>query len=125
MQDPVRNRNPSPATRFKKGQSGNPLGRPRVTREVVDLCRHYSPAVVERFYELVMDKKSPPATVVAAGNAILDRAWGRPAQSMDVHMTRTVQEMTTDELIASILTDRERERTSEPAEGEGEPSGLH
>ena len=31
---------------------------------------------------VLRDEKTPPAAVVAAANALLDRAWGRPMQAV-------------------------------------------
>jgi len=45
-------------------------------------------------------KEAPPAAVVAASVAILDRGWGKPTQTieMDVTDNRTPGELTRDEL---------------------------
>ncbi len=53
---------------------------------------------------VMRDDKAPPAARVSAAVAILDRGWGRPAQSVQVDdKRRSVDEMSTDELMA-VLT---------------------
>jgi hypothetical protein len=66
--------------RFRKGQSGNPSGRPKVEGEVRNLARKYSRTAVRRLAQLMKSKNERVA--VAAATALLDRAWGRPAQAL-------------------------------------------
>lgn len=71
--------------RFKPGQSGNPGGRPKGVGEVRDLARQHTIAAMRGLVKVLKNPKSPPAAIVAAANAILDRAWGKPAQPVDVN----------------------------------------
>jgi hypothetical protein len=61
---------------FKPGQSGNPGGRPRGEREVIDLARESSPRAIGRLVELISSEDARAS--IAACNAILDRAFGKP-----------------------------------------------
>jgi hypothetical protein len=63
---------------FKKGQSGNPGGRPKAEREVTELARDGSPRAIGRLIELV--ESEDPRAAIAAANAVLDRAYGKPTQ---------------------------------------------
>ncbi len=65
---------------FKKGQSGNPGGRPREVAEVRELAKEHGPAAIERLVELMASDNE--RTAVAACEAILNRGYGRPAQSV-------------------------------------------
>jgi hypothetical protein len=47
-----------------------------------------TPAAIRVLGEIMQDKKAPPATRVTAADKILDRALGRPAQTVDVHTTK-------------------------------------
>ena len=65
---------------FKKGQSGNPGGRPKENDEVRLLARQHTPAAIERLaFWLASDNAKAS---VSAASALLDRAWGRPPQAV-------------------------------------------
>ena len=65
---------------FKKGQSGNPGGRPKEVAEVRELAKEHGSAAIERLVELMASDNE--RTAVAACEAILNRGYGRPAQSV-------------------------------------------
>lgn len=68
---------------FKKGQSGNPTGRKRKTAEAMNVeetARKLAPEALERLaYWMRQDN---PRASSGASNAILDRAYGKPAQAI-------------------------------------------
>lgn len=66
--------------RWRKGQSGNREGRPRVVREVRDLARKHGAKAIKRLVEL-MDGDNP-RVAVAAAVALLDRGYGKPPQAI-------------------------------------------
>ena len=65
------------------GVSGNPGGRPRELRDVTELARSHSPKAIKTLVEIMNNETAPPAARIAASNAILDRAYGKPAQTLD------------------------------------------
>ena len=71
---------------FKKGLSGNPGGRPKVLSEVQELARSYTAENIEGLMEIARNAKSPAQARVAARVAVLDRAWGKPGQSIDMNV---------------------------------------
>jgi hypothetical protein len=108
--------------RFVKGESGNPLGRPkdlsippvyapdltaadrRPIPNLVTEARKYSGLAVDTLVELTKTKYSG-STRYAAATALLDRGYGWPAQSLDLHLsadaiTKRLSDMTDAELAA-------------------------
>lgn len=68
--------------RFRPGESGNPGGRPKVKGEIRELAQKHGPAALECLVALMKSKNQRVA--VAAAQAILDRAYGRPAQAIQL-----------------------------------------
>lgn len=71
---------------FVPGQSGNPAGRAKIPRDVVDACRALTEKAIMKLEQL-MESGEPDAVQVRAAEALLDRAWGRPAQSVQIDPT--------------------------------------
>jgi hypothetical protein len=65
---------------FKKGQSGNPGGRPKVVAEVRELAREHTADAIQTLVSIMTNPKSAPAARVSAANALLDRGYGKPPQ---------------------------------------------
>jgi hypothetical protein len=107
---------------FVKGRSGNPAGRPkeppllpgyapdptvadrRLISNLVVEARRYSALAVDTLVELTKDNHAD-STRYAAATALLDRSYGRPAQSLDLHLsadaiTKRLSDMTDAELAA-------------------------
>src|SRR5262245_44110897 len=70
---------------WQKGVSGNPTGRPKLPAEMKEMFQAKAP---EAFEVLSRHLQSPDAKVaIAAATQILDRAYGRPVQSIDANIT--------------------------------------
>jgi hypothetical protein len=74
---------------FKKGQSGNPGGRPKAIVEVKELARQHTPQAIETLAKIMMNDEAMAAARVAAATVLLDRGWGKAAQSLDVTVKHT------------------------------------
>jgi len=69
--------------RFKPGQSGNPGGRPKVLAEVQEVARQHMPAAMSELARLALKAKNE-TTRVAAIRELLDRAYGKPRQGLEI-----------------------------------------
>ncbi|BCZ75897.1 hypothetical protein [Acetobacter phage phiAX1] len=67
---------------FKKGQSGNPSGLPKDIREVIALARSHTVTAIQALAEIAGSAASPESARVSAANALLDRAWGKPKDTV-------------------------------------------
>lgn len=67
---------------FQPGKSGNPGGRPKEAPEVKALAREYGHEAIEKLVELM--RCDDRRVAAAACQALLDRGFGKPAQSMEL-----------------------------------------
>ena len=89
--------------RFVKGQSGNPRGRPhRLITNLGAEARKWTDLAISTLVQVCQGaiKGVTPRDRVAAANAILDRGYGKPTQSIDmVLLGKKLSELSTAELI--------------------------
>ena len=65
---------------FRKGQSGNPGGRPKEVAEVRALARKHGQAVIKKLAALLKSKDE--RVVLGAAKELLDRGYGKSAQTI-------------------------------------------
>lgn len=88
-------------TRFRPGVSGNPSGRPKKNRDLEKTAEFYVDEAVKVLAEALKDDDAKVR--IAAANALLDRARGKPKQAVEVERTpHSLDEITTDALIAAV-----------------------
>jgi hypothetical protein len=68
---------------FQKGISGNPGGRPKKVQDVAALAKDNSVKAMERLVKLI--DSGDDKVALAAANAVLDRAVGKPKQTVDMN----------------------------------------
>ena len=65
---------------FKKGQSGNPGGRPKEVAEVKALARAHTITAINTLVKIAKSDKATDAARVSASVALLDRGLGQARQ---------------------------------------------
>jgi hypothetical protein len=98
--------------RWQKGQSGNPTGRPKVVAVVQQYAREHTEEAIDTLVTIMRNTKAPAAARALASNSILDRGYGKPAQTIDASLNRRApEEMTDEELLAIAAGAKDEEPT--------------
>lgn len=90
------NKNPSPATRFKPGVSGNPGGRPK---GVAAKAREHTGRAIEVLVEALEDKDARMR--LQAAKELLDRGYGRPL-TMTADVSNSLDDLNDEQLDTAI-----------------------
>lgn len=76
--------------RFKKGQSGNPKGRPKMKpeeRDALAMIRSLAPEAADTLQSILHSDTAPPAAKIRAAEIILDRTYGKAEATVNVLAT--------------------------------------
>jgi hypothetical protein len=109
------------AHRFSPGNPGG--GRKPIPEDVKEMARALAPEAIQTLGEIMLDKEAPPPSRVAAATTLLDRGYGRPAQTINANVSRTIVDVSDQELLAIALG--RSERASEASGCAVEPDRVH
>src|SRR5438045_2981386 len=116
-------------TSLRKAQSGNPGGRPRIVDSVREAAPARTAEAIPPLVALMRRYEKVPTVAERAAEALLDRGWGRPDVSANIKIERNVRALSTDELLADIVSLREALGGLRGAAGEApgakEPDSVH
>jgi hypothetical protein len=73
--------------RFPRGVSGNPNGRSKSEAAVIRLAQEHGPEAIHKLAEWM--RSDDAMASIRAANALLDRAYGKPKESVDVTVEKT------------------------------------
>ena len=71
--------------RFQKGESGNPGGRPKLPADIREAFKAKAPQALEVLTRCL--QSGDDRVAMMAAQAILDRGYGKPTQSIDANLT--------------------------------------
>lgn len=85
------NPNPEGKGGWKKGQSGNPSGKPSKALEFQKLIQEYAPKALETLIDVLENGKNSERLVAA--QEVLNRAYGKPIQANVTTQTKSFEAM--------------------------------
>ena len=68
--------------RFVKGNKSG--GRPKLPTEIKEMCRALTPQAIETAKNIMLNDKAKDSDRLKAAEIILDRGYGKPAQSVNL-----------------------------------------
>ena len=68
--------------------------------EIKSLARSYTDSAIKTLAGIMQQSEAAPAARVAAAQALLDRGWGKPTQTIEANVKRSTSDLSDAELIA-------------------------
>jgi hypothetical protein len=86
--------------RFQKGRSGNPGGKPKAGYSFLQEIRKYEPQAIEVLRRAMQCEKGgrPDQVAIRAAELLVAYSRGRPAQTQNVRVIRSIEDLSTEEL---------------------------
>jgi hypothetical protein len=83
--------------KFKKGECGNPKGRPRgtFTKDIKALARQHTDKAVAALVDALKNK----AERVSAAGLLLSYGWGKPQANTTLRVIHSIQDLSEEELL--------------------------
>jgi hypothetical protein len=104
--------------RIAKGQAGQP----RLIHELRELARYYTEDAIFTMYEIMADKHNKSEVRLEAAGMLLDRGWGKPANTTNLNVRDdNIRDLTTAEILQKLAA----EGTLGKEGSEDEPSEVH
>src|SRR4249920_3085717 len=113
-------------TSWKPGQSGNPKGPPRPSHDVTALAQNLTPVAINTLAKIMQNDKEPAGARVSAAGLILDRAWGKPLQTLatpDGNSPISLHLLATQFVGKQLLAERAEQPLPPTIQHEGETNG--
>jgi hypothetical protein len=89
--------------------------------DIRSLARSHTQKALNVLAGIMEQGDAPPAARVSAAQALLDRGWGKPAQTVDMTVRKQIAKELTDDALADIATGR----SEGAAEASFDPSQLN
>lgn len=68
----------------RKGAGRKPGKVSQAKRDIAEMAREYGEQALQTLVDVATDNTAPQSARVSASNSLLDRAYGKPPQSMDL-----------------------------------------
>ena len=101
--------------RYKKGQSGNPGGRPRRTeeeKEALEQIRSLAPKAVEEMERILNSKTASLYAKIQVIDIILNRTYGKPEAALKLETAQNTLEASSERISSIVNAMREKRRIS-------------
>ena len=93
--------------------------------DIRSLARRHTESAIKTLHAIMHMKDAPPSSRVAAAQALLDRGWGKPKESVDINVRKDAAEFNDAELSAIIDASRSGNGVDETEDSAPQSDRLH